>query len=136
VSLIAAAVGVLAEWAVIFTIAKLAAWPDVLLPALTSIALAGMSVSMWRNPKNEWPATPKGCLKALGIIPVVGALVFCVDMIIGQIFHPLTNPFTAALNTGMFGGALTLFATACAEIAALGTLVRALLRQFVVPRPT
>ena len=135
-SLITALVGIFAEWAIVFAIAKLAAWPGVLLPALTSVALAGMSVSMWRNPKNEWLSTPKECLKSLGIIPAFGALVFGVDMIIGQVFHPLTNPFTAALETGMFGGALTLFATACAEIAALGTLVRAFLRQLVVSRPT
>jgi hypothetical protein len=137
VSLIIAVVGIFAEWAIVFAIAKLAAWPDVLLPALTSIAVAGMSVSMWRNPKNEWLSTPKGCLKSLGIIPVVGALVFSVDMIIGQVFHPLTNPFAAALETGMFGGALTLFATACAEIAALGTLLRSLLlRRLGVSHPT
>jgi hypothetical protein len=129
-------VGIFVEWTIVFAIAKLTAWPDMLLPALTSIAIAGMSLSLWRNPKNGWLSTPKGCLKALGIIPVVGALVFCGDMILGQIFHPLTNPFTAGLNTGMFGGALTVFTTACGEIAALGTLVRALLRQLVVSHPT
>jgi hypothetical protein len=135
VSLIASAIGIFVQWAIVFAIAKLAAWPDLILPALTCIALAGMSLSMWRNPKNEWLSTPKECLKGLGMIPVVGALVFCGDMVFGQIVHPLTNPFTAALNTGMFGGALTLFTTVCVEIVALGTLVRALLRQLVASRP-
>lgn len=135
-SLIASAVGIFAEWAIVFTIARLADWPDLMLPALTSLAVAGMSLYLWRDPKNDWVSTPKGSLKAFALIPVFGALVFCADMIFGQIFHPLTNPFTAALKTGMFGGALTLFATACGEIAALGSLVRALLRKFVGFRPS
>lgn len=127
--LIAATAGILVEWAVVFTVARLFAWPSMLLAAFVSIALAVMSLFVWKQEKKYWVSTPKQCLKALGIVPVVGALLFCLDMIIGEIFHPMTNPVTAALNMGMFGGALTAIATPSYEIVVVGSLVRSIVRQ-------
>jgi hypothetical protein len=132
--LIAGTAGILVEWAVVFTVARLFAWPSMLLAAFASIALAVASLFMWKQEKKYWVSTPKQCVKALGIVPVVGALLFCLDMIIGEIFHPMTNPITAALNMGMFGGALTAIATPSYEIMVLGSLVRSMVRQVASSR--
>jgi len=125
----AAAVGILVEWAVVFTIVRLFAWPSVLLSVFVGIALAVISVFVWKQEEKYWVSTPKQCLKALGIVPVIGALLFCLDMLIGEIFHPMTNPVTAALNMRMFGGTLTAIATPAYEIVVLGSLVRSLVQQ-------
>jgi hypothetical protein len=125
----AATVGILVEWAVVFTIAQLFAWPSVLLPVFVSIALAVISFFVWQQEGKYWVSTPKQCLKALGVVPVIGVLLFCLDMILGEIFHPMTNPVTAALNMGMFGGALTAIATPAYEIVVFGSLARSLVRQ-------
>jgi len=119
-------VGILTEWVTVFIIAKLTDWPDRVLPALVLITLTVMSISFWRDQKLGWPSSPKGCLKSLVLVPAIGALVFCGDMILGQLLHPLTNPINAALNTGAFGGALTVGATAFGEVFALGSLARSI----------
>ncbi|HEV2270245.1 MAG TPA: hypothetical protein VGR92_12350 [Steroidobacteraceae bacterium] len=92
------------------------------------------SLFVWSQEKKYWVSTPKDCLKALGIVPVIGALLFCVDMLGGEIFHPMTNPVTAAMNMGMFGGALTALATPFYEIVVLGSLARSIVRKAATPR--
>jgi len=111
----------------IFILAKVIAWPDIVLLVLLFVVPAAVSVHLWRDAKLNWVSTPKDCLQFVLFTPVVGALIFCVDMIGGQIIHPLTNPIDAALKTGPFGGALTLIATPLMEIVALGSLARSIL---------
>lgn len=125
-SLLAALVGILAEWALVWLVAKEIAGPDIVLVAALCFAVTAISVSLWRDKKLQFASTPKDCLKFLLITPALGALVFCGDTILGQILHPLTNPIDAAMRTGAFGGALTVVVTPLMEIVAFGSLTRSI----------
>ena len=119
-------IGLLTEWVIALVVMRVLAQRDAVLLAFLVLALTGVSAYLWKQAKLDWISRPGGCLKFAGLTPVFGAVVFCFDMILGQILHPLSNPFDAAMRTGPIGGALTVIATLLMEIVAIGSLARSL----------
>ncbi len=86
------------------------------------LALAFFAIHVWQ----QFAAftSPRIWLILTSVIPLVGAAIFLVDGLVGQVFHPQMGFVEGAFKTGMFGGILTAISTVGLEAIGVAGLVR------------
>ena len=55
---------------------------------------------------------------------IAGGFVFCIDMVVGSMFHPELALWAAALRGGIFGGMMTAICTAGFLLVSVGGIAR------------
>ena len=99
----------------------------IFLAGFVAAALVVMGIGAWSDP--AMPKGPKEWGWMLFGAPILGGLIFLVEVIVGKLAHPELGLFEAGLHTGPFGGALTLAGTASMMVISVGGVVHGLVER-------